>query len=127
MPSFRHLSEGSVLKDGEKDFRFTIFCGRSRKKWARMLASNPWRCIELELSDQKLAEARAFLAQARDFFAAAAGSGWTSRPLLLHYGFVIRCCYLGTSDLPLHISERVRTKTTILDAHNVNMSSTALA
>jgi len=34
---------------------------------------------------------------------------------------------LETNNLSLHISEPLRTKTTILDAHNVNMPSTALA
>ena len=88
MPSLRHQTPGLVLKDGEVDFRFTIFCGRTKNKWGRMLASNPWRCMELELKDDRLAEARAFLAQGRDFFTAAADSGWTSRPLLLYYGFL---------------------------------------
>jgi hypothetical protein len=39
-------------------------------------------------------------------------------------GLKIRCYYLATSDLALHISERLRTKTTISDAQNVNIAST---
>jgi hypothetical protein len=40
-------------------------------------------------------------------------------------GSIIRCYCLGTSSLLLNISEPYRHKTTISDAHNVNLTSTA--
>jgi hypothetical protein len=51
--------------------------------------------------------------------------GWVAQ--LAEQWTEIRCYYLETSGLPLNISERLRTKTTILDAHNVNIASTASA
>jgi YaaC-like Protein len=53
-----------------------------------MLASNPWRCMELQLSRGKHEEARAYLRQGRDFFTAAESAVSTARPLLLYYGFL---------------------------------------
>jgi hypothetical protein len=88
MPSFGHLTIGRVLEHGESPFRFTIYAGTKQDQWNRMLASNPWRCMELALKAKRLVEARAFLSQARDFYAASEDAGATSRPLLMYYAFL---------------------------------------
>jgi hypothetical protein len=88
MPSFPHPTEGQVLTRGKEPFEFTIYAGSKGAEWDRMLASNPWRCMELALRTADQVEARAFLTQARDFFGAADNAGPTSRPLLLYYGFL---------------------------------------
>ena len=74
--------------EGDSPFRFTTYAGEEQHQWSRMLASNPWRCMELALSDNKHADARAFLNQAHDFFVASESVGPTSRPLVLYYAFL---------------------------------------
>jgi YaaC-like protein len=88
MASYPHPRKGTTLKEGESIYYFTAFSGAQTQKWARRPASNPWRCMELELNGPKNLEARAFLSQARDFYSAAERAGPTARPLLLYYSFL---------------------------------------
>lgn len=55
----------------------------------RMLASNPWKCLELHLASQRSTAQKAcsFLRQASHFYDAAERAG-TAKPVLLYYAFL---------------------------------------
>jgi hypothetical protein len=91
MPSFPHAREGAAVKYGGHPIRFVLYApSRPNPQTGLMLASNPWKCMELHLAGQKrtATSACSFLHQAHDFFQAAAGAGPTSRPVLTYYAFL---------------------------------------
>jgi len=88
MPSFQHATAGATLQHSGHNFRFTIHAGPQSSEWDRVLASDPWRCMELALPAAIKDEARTYLSQGRDLFNAAHRVGMTSRPLLLYYSFM---------------------------------------
>jgi hypothetical protein len=94
MPSFPHARVGTRVKHGGHPMRFVLYApenaGRERAAVGRMLASNPWKCMELHLARQRqtATQTSAFLNQAYEFFAAAGRAGPISRPVLMYYGFL---------------------------------------
>jgi len=89
MPSYRHQRDGKRLKAGEHPVRFSVFY-RGDNTHRRMLASNPWRCMELELVRQNSSseDCLAYLRQAHDFSVAAEAAKATARPVLMYYSFL---------------------------------------
>ncbi len=90
MPSFRHQRAGRQVAFGNHPVRFTVFAGQDKDKQGRMLASNPWRCMELVLASEKRSaqDCLAYLRQAHDFHVAAEAAKATARPLLMYYSFL---------------------------------------
>jgi hypothetical protein len=90
MPSFRHPRHGKQVTFGNHPVRFTLFGSQGKKKQGRMLASNPWRCIELALASEKKSahDCLAYLRQAHDFHIASNAAKATARPLLMYYCFL---------------------------------------
>jgi len=90
MPSFSHQRKGKPVRIGNQPVRFTIFGGGDNAKQVRMLASNPWRCMELALRAEKRSaqDSLAYLRQAHDFHIAAEAAKATARPLLMYYSFL---------------------------------------
>lgn len=94
MPSFPHPREGTAVKPGGHPIRFLLYAptdaNQPTSDVGRMLASNPWKCMELHLAAQKRSAVRtqAFLKQAQEFFTAAEQAGPLSQPVLMYYGFL---------------------------------------
>jgi YaaC-like protein len=91
MPSFPHARDGTPVKYGGHPIRFFLYSpARSNPQTGRMLASNPWKCMELHFAEQRKTASIScsFLHQAFDFYQAAAGAGPTSQPVLLYYSFL---------------------------------------
>jgi hypothetical protein len=90
MPSFPHQRQGKLLTVGKHRVSFTLYAGQREKPHRRMLASNPWRCMELALlrAGRQSSECLAYLRQAHDFHIASEAAKATARPLLMYYSFL---------------------------------------
>ena len=90
MPSFRHQRDGKEMTIDHRPIPFSSFAGIDKPRQRRMLAANPWRCMELTLRSKKTTteECLAYLRQAHDFLIAAEAAKATARPLLLYYSFL---------------------------------------
>lgn len=91
MPSFPHAREGTAVKRTGYPVHFVLYArSRANAGTNRMLASDPWKCIELHLLEQPKTAPTAcsFLHQAYDFFHAAGSAGPIPRPVLMYYAFL---------------------------------------
>ncbi|MBM4093888.1 MAG: hypothetical protein FJ276_31455 [Planctomycetes bacterium] len=102
MPSFHHQKTGKCLTVAGHPIRFSIYAAGAKPQHTRMLASNPWRCMELALNQNGKSDADclAYLRQAHDFHVASEAAKATARPLLMYYSFLNLAKMLIKSKVP---------------------------
>lgn len=90
VPSFPHPRDGNPVRKSGQAGPFVLYAPPKGGDAGHMLASNPWKCMELHLAREKrtAADTCSFLRQAYDFFKGAEHAAPTPKAVLMYYAFL---------------------------------------